>query len=46
MVEETPERRKSNAIAITLIVVGGLIILTCILSVLAISITFLMNAPW
>jgi hypothetical protein len=46
MVEDVPERPKSNAVAITLIIVTGIIILTCILSFVAISIAFLANAPW
>jgi hypothetical protein len=46
MVEDVPERPKSNTVAITLIIVGGIIILTCILSVVAVSIAFLINAPW
>jgi hypothetical protein len=46
MAEDMPERPKSNAVAITAIVVTGIIILACILALVAISIAFLANAPW
>ena len=46
MAEDMPERPKSNAVAITAIVVTGIIILACIVALVAISIAFLANAPW
>jgi len=46
MAEDMPERPKSNAVAITAIVVAGIIVLACIVALVAISIAFLANAPW
>jgi hypothetical protein len=46
MSENNQERTSSNTVMVTLIVVIGIIILTCIIAFTGISIAFLVNAPW
>lgn len=46
MSENTREGSSNNAVKVTLIVVVGLIILTCILAFTGVSVAFLLNAPW
>lgn len=46
MSESNEERSSNNTVKVTLIVVVGLIILTCILAFTGISVAFLLNAPW
>lgn len=46
MSEEMPERSSKNPVAVTAIVVAGIIVLTCILAVTVVSVVFLINAPW
>jgi hypothetical protein len=46
MSESNQERSSNNTVMVTLIVVVGIIILTCILAVTGISIAFFVNAPW
>ena len=46
MSESGSEGRKTNAVAITAIIVVGIIILACMFSVVAITMAFLANAPW
>lgn len=41
-----PQRSSRNPVAVTAIVVVGVIVLACILAATVISIMFLMNAPW
>ena len=36
----------TNKVAITAIIVAGIVVLACITACSAISIAFLMNAPW
>lgn len=46
MSEEMPERSSRSPVAITAIVVVGLIVLTCIVAATVITVAFLANAPW
>lgn len=46
MSEEMPERSSKNPVAVTAIVVAGIIVLSCILAVTVITVAFLVNAPW
>lgn len=46
MSENNQERPIRDNVKITLIVVVGIIILTCILAFTGISIAFLLNVPW
>ena len=46
MSENKQERSSRDRVAITLIVVVGIIILTCIVAFTAISVAFFLNAPW
>jgi hypothetical protein len=46
MSEELPERSSKNSVAVTAIVVGGIILLTCILAITVITVVFFINAPW
>lgn len=46
MSENNQERTSNNTVMVTLIVVIGIIILTCIVAFTGISIAFLINAPW
>ena len=46
MSEEAPERSPRNPVAVTAIVVAGIIVLACILAVTVIAVMFLANAPW
>ena len=46
MSENNREHSNRNSVTVTLIVVIGIIILTCIVAFTAISVAFLLNAPW
>ena len=47
MSESNSEQRSgASGVAIAAIVVGGIVILACIVAVSAIAIAFLRNAPW
>jgi hypothetical protein len=46
MSEERPERSFKNPVAVTAIVVAGIVVLACILAVTVITVAFLANAPW
>ena len=46
MSENNRERSSKNTVMVTLIVVVGIIILTCILAFAAVSVAFFLNAPW
>jgi hypothetical protein len=46
MSEGTPQRTDSNKVAVTAIVVGGIIVLACIAAFVIITIAFFANAPW
>lgn len=46
MSEYESEGRKLNTVAITAIIVAGIIVLACMFSVVAITMAFLANAPW
>lgn len=41
-----PERSSRNPVAVTAIIVVGIIVLACILAATVVSVMFLMNAPW
>ena len=46
MSENNGERSSKNTVTVTLIVVVGIIILTCILAFTGIAVAFVLNAPW
>lgn len=46
MSEEMPERSSRNPVAVTAIVVVGIIVLTCIVAATIITVVFFANAPW
>lgn len=46
MSENNRERSTKDSVTVTLIIVVGIIILTCIIAFTAISVAFLLNAPW
>jgi hypothetical protein len=46
MTEEVPQRAGTNTVAITAIIVAGIIILACIVGFVLISAAFFLNAPW
>lgn len=46
MSENNGERSKKDSVTVTLIVVVGIIILACIVAATAVSVAFVLNAPW
>jgi hypothetical protein len=46
MSEPNQESRGSNKVAITAIIVTGIVILACVVATTAIVIAFFANAPW
>jgi hypothetical protein len=46
MTEEIPERSSRNPVAVTVIVMIGIVVLACIAAATVITVAFLMNAPW
>ena len=46
MSENNREGSGKNTTMVTLIIVAGIIILTCIVAFTALSIAFVLNAPW
>lgn len=46
MSENDPKRSSRNHVTVTLIIVAGIIILTCIVAFTAVSVAFVLNAPW
>ena len=46
MSENNREGSSTNMVMVTLIVVVGIIILACIVAFTALSIAFVLNAPW
>ena len=46
MSENKREGSSNNTVKVTLIVVAGLIILTCIIAFTGVSVAFFLNAPW
>ena len=46
MSENNREGSSKNTVMVTLIVVVGIIILTCVLAFTAVSVAFVLNAPW
>ena len=46
MSEDKAKRSDSNRVIMTAIIVGGIIVPTCILSVVALAITYNSNASW
>jgi ABC-type glycerol-3-phosphate transport system permease component len=46
MSENNGGRPKKDSVTVTLIIVVGIIILACIVAFTAVSVAFLLNAPW
>jgi Mg/Co/Ni transporter MgtE len=46
MSEDKAKRSDWNRVIMTAIIVGGIIALTCILSFVAVAITYISNASW
>jgi hypothetical protein len=46
MSEDRAKRSESNRVIMAAIIVGGILALTCILSVAAVAITYISNASW
>jgi hypothetical protein len=46
MNENKANRSDSNRVIMAAIIVGGIIVLTCMLSVAAVAITYISNASW
>lgn len=46
MNEANSDRPATNKVAIAAIIVGGIVLLACIVACAAIAIAFLANAPW
>jgi hypothetical protein len=46
MSENDRKRSGRDRVTVTLIIVAGIIILTCIIAFSAVSVAFVLNAPW
>ena len=46
MSENDRKRSGRDSVTVTLIIVAGIIILTCIIAFTAVSVAFVLNAPW
>jgi hypothetical protein len=46
MSETNQDSRGSNKVAITAIIVAGVVILACVVATTAVAIAFFANAPW
>jgi hypothetical protein len=46
MGEDKAKRADSNRVIMAAIIVGGILALTCILSIAAVAITYISNASW
>jgi hypothetical protein len=46
MSENDRKRPSRDRVTVTLIIVAGIILLTCIVAFTAVSVAFVLNAPW